>query len=179
MYDSTLSRFSNTSGSFSAILSPGVFPWKPLQFPAGTGEKQKELCMKLSYLVLLSDDVPAAIRFWRDVMELPLIYSDEAVGYAAFETGSAGIVLSLYSRSGLATLLGEAIPMPTGHQMYLSFPVDDVDVAFAKRIERGATPVASPRDVPMQQSRLAHFNSPDGHLIEIFSPIPKTVASLA
>jgi len=30
--------------------------------------------MKLSYLVLLANDVPEAIHFWRDVMELPLIF---------------------------------------------------------------------------------------------------------
>jgi lactoylglutathione lyase len=132
--------------------------------------------MKLSYIVLLSDDVPAAVRFWRDVMRLPLTYSDETIGYAAFETGSAGLALSIYSRSGLAALLDEAVAAPTGRQMYLSFPVDDVDRASAELIERGATPVVKPRDVPEQQSRLAHFSSPDGHLIEIFDPICDTTA---
>lgn len=132
--------------------------------------------MKLSYVVLLSDNLPAAIRFWRDVMRLPLIYSDETIGYAAFETGSPGLALSMYSRSGLATLLDEAVPAPAGRQMYLSFPVDDVDRASAELIERGATPVVKPRDVPAQQARLAHFSSPDGHLIEIFGPMRDTPA---
>ncbi|MBO0780549.1 MAG: VOC family protein [Ktedonobacteraceae bacterium] len=132
--------------------------------------------MKLSYVALLSDDVPAAVRFWRDVMRLPLTYSDETIGYAAFETGNAGLALSIYSRSGLATLLEEAVPAPTGRQMYLSFPVDDVDTAYAELIERGAAPVVKPRDVPGQQSRLAHFSSPDGHIIEIFGPMRASAA---
>src|SRR6059058_3653399 len=98
--------------------------------------------MKLSYIVLLSDDVPAAIGFWRDVMRLPLTYYDETNGYAAFDTDHAGVVLSIYSSSGLATLLGEAVPAPTGRQMYLSFPAEDVDITYAELVERGATPVA-------------------------------------
>jgi lactoylglutathione lyase len=133
--------------------------------------------MKLSYVVLLSDNVPETVRFWRDVMKLPLTYSDETIGYAAFDTGSAGLALSIYSRSGFAALLGEARPAPTGRQMYLSFPVDDVDSAYAELIERGATPAIKPRDVPGQQSRLAHFSSPDGHIIEIFGPMRETTAS--
>jgi predicted enzyme related to lactoylglutathione lyase len=104
-------------------------------------------------------------------MRLPLIYSDETIGYAAFDTGNAGLVLSIYSRSGFATLLDEAVLVPTGRQMYLSFPADDVDAAYAELIGRGATPIVKPRDVPGQQSRLAHFSSPDGHIIEIFAPM--------
>jgi lactoylglutathione lyase len=130
--------------------------------------------MKLSYIVLLSDDVPGAVRFWRDVIRLPLTYSDETIGYAAFDTGSAGLALSIYSRSGLATLFGEATPAPAGRQMYLSFPVDDVDTAYAELIKRGATSVVKPRDVPEQQARLAHFSSPDGHVIEISGPMRET-----
>jgi lactoylglutathione lyase len=130
--------------------------------------------MKLAYVVLLSDDVPAAVRFWRDVMRLPLTYSDETIGYAAFDTGSAGLTLSIYGRSGLATLLGEATPAPAGRQMYLSFPVDDVDTAYAELIQLGATPVVKPRDIPEQQARLAHFSSPDGHIIEISGPTRET-----
>jgi lactoylglutathione lyase len=130
--------------------------------------------MKLSYVVLLSDDIPAAISFWRDVMRLPLTYSDETNGYAAFDTGNAGLTLSIYSRSGLATLLGEAAPAPAGRQMYLSFPVDDVDTASAELVKRGATPVVKPRDDQLQQARLAHFSSPDGHIIEIAGPMRET-----
>lgn len=127
--------------------------------------------MKLSYVVLLSEDVPASVHFWRDAMRLPLTYSDEAIGYAAFDIGSAGLTLSIYSRSGLATLLGEATPEPAGRQMYLSFPVDDVDTAYAELVERGASSVAPPQDNQQQQARLAHFSSPDGHIIEIAGPM--------
>ena len=127
--------------------------------------------MKLGYLVLLSDDVPAAVRFWRDVVQLPLTFSDETIGYAAFETGHEGQSLSIYSRAGFATFLGEEYVAAAGRQAYLCFPVDDVDNAYASMVERGATSVAAPRNVPAQQSRLAHLGSPDGHLIELFGPM--------
>ncbi|HLZ56703.1 MAG TPA: VOC family protein [Ktedonosporobacter sp.] len=130
--------------------------------------------MKLSYLVLLSSDVPAAVRFWRDVMKLPLTYSDEANDFAAFDTGHVGVTFAIYSHDGLATLIGEPTKPASqaiGRQMYLSFPVDDVDATYAEVIEHGATPVAGPRDVLVQQSRLAHFSDPDGNLIEISCPL--------
>ena len=133
--------------------------------------------MKLSYVVLLSDDIPAAMRFWRDVMELQLVYSDETIGYAAFDTGNAGVTLAIYSRSGLATLLGETTPAAVGRQVYLAFPVEDVDATYAKLVERGAKVLVKPRDVAGQQSRLAHFISPDEHVIEIFGPMRGTTAS--
>lgn len=127
--------------------------------------------MKLSYMVLLSDDVPAAIRFWRDVVQLPLTFSDETIGYAAFETGHTGQMLSIYSRAGFATFLGEEYVVPAGRQAYLCFPVEDVDRAYAEMVERGAMSVAAPRNVPAQQSRLAHLGSSDGHLIELSGPM--------
>lgn len=129
--------------------------------------------MKLSYLVLLAEDVPAAISFWRDTMKLPLTYSDETPGYAAFDTGHAGLTLSIFKREGLAALLGKDAPVPAivGSQMYLSFPVDNVDTTYAELLERGARSIAQPQDRPEQQSRLAHISDPDGHIIEIYSPL--------
>src|SRR6266566_1236837 len=83
----------------------------------------KEPMMKLSYVVLLASDVPAAVRFWRDVMEFPLTYSDETIGYAAFDTGGAGLALALFSRDGVAAVLGEAtrVPPPQGRQTHRAF----------------------------------------------------------
>lgn len=129
--------------------------------------------MKPSYLVLLAENVTTAISFWRDTMRLPLTYSDETIGYAAFDTGYAGFTLSIFNRKGLIELLGESAlaGMGTGAQMYLSFPVDDVDVTYMELLERGAKPLAPPQDRPEQQSRLAHISSPDGHIIEIYSPM--------
>jgi hypothetical protein len=42
-------------------------------------ENKKEHAMKLSYIVLLADDVAETVRFWRDVMRLPITYNDESI----------------------------------------------------------------------------------------------------
>ncbi len=49
--------------------------------------------MKFVNVRLLVGDIRAAIRFWRDVMGFRMSFGDEAMGYAYFETDSAGVEL--------------------------------------------------------------------------------------
>src|SRR5947199_10583940 len=102
--------------------------------------------MKLINIRLLVSDFPASLKFWRDVMRLPMTFGDEAMGYAYFDTGNAG--LELFSRDGFAAAIGEATPAPTpvGRQTVIVFGVDDVDATYADLVERGATPVAGLQD---------------------------------
>ena len=130
--------------------------------------------MKLINIRLLVGDFPASVRFWRDIMKLSMTYGDETMGYAYFDTGSAGV--ELLSRDGFAAALGEATPVPTpmGRQAVIVFRVDNVDATYADLIERGATPVVGPQDRPTWQVRSAHISDPDGYLIEIYSPLAPT-----
>ncbi len=127
--------------------------------------------MKLNFVCLLASDVPTIVGFWRDVVQLPLTYYDEKIGYASFDTG--GSTLAIFGRAAFSSLIGEDKPIPpaVGRQMYLSFQVDDVDATYARLVAGGATPVALPRDYPVLQARQAHVNDPDGHLIELYSPL--------
>lgn len=129
--------------------------------------------MKFINVRLLVSDIPAALRFWRDVMGLHMTYGDEAMGYAYFETDGAGI--ELMTRAGFATALGDVASMPTPaeHPAVLVFRVDDVDTAYADLVERGARAVAAPRDRPEWRVRSAHLSDPDGYLAEIYSPLPE------
>ncbi len=128
--------------------------------------------MKFINVRLLVGDIAAAIRFWRDVMGLHMTYGDEAMGYAYFETDSAGV--ELLTRQGFAAALGEKASTSTleGHPAVLVFRVDDVDTAYADFVERGATAVAGPQDRPAWGVRSAHLSDPDGYLIEIYSQLP-------
>ena len=83
--------------------------------------------MKFVNIRLLVGDIRAAISFWRDVMGFRMTFGDEAMGYAYFETDSAGV--ELMTREGFAAALGEtASPRkPEGHPAVLVFRVDDVD----------------------------------------------------
>ena len=127
--------------------------------------------MKLCNIRLLVGDFPASLTFWRDIMMLPMSFSDETMGYAYFDTGNGG--LELFSRDGFAASLGETAPTstPSGHQAVIVFRVDDVDATYADLVKRGAKAVAAPVDRPLWQARTAHFSDPDGYLAEIYSPL--------
>ncbi len=127
--------------------------------------------MKLINFRLLVSDFPASLKFWRDIMMLPMTFGDETMGYAYFDTGNAG--LELLSRTGFAAPLGEATltSTPTDHQAVVVFRVEDVDTSYADLVKRGAKSVAAPMDRPVWQARTAHFSDPDGYLVEIYSPL--------
>ena len=127
--------------------------------------------MKLINFRLLVSDFPASLKFWRDIMMLPMTFGDETMGYAYFDMGNAG--LELLSRDGFADSLGEATStsMPGGHQAVIVFRVDDVDATYVDLVKRGATAIAEPQDRPVWQARTAHLSDPDGYLVEIYSQL--------
>ncbi|WIG58036.1 MAG: hypothetical protein OJF49_000781 [Ktedonobacterales bacterium] len=131
--------------------------------------------MKLICVRLLTGDFPAAFVFWRDVMRLPVKYGPDIPGtppdYAYFDFGEVG--LELLKRDDFAATLGEAVPAPapTGYATLLNLRVDDLDATYADLVGRGATSVAGPHDRPEWGARTAHLADPDGHLIEIYSPL--------
>jgi lactoylglutathione lyase len=135
--------------------------------------------MKFINVRLLVGDFPAAVGFWRDIMRFPMTYSDETIGYAYFDTGSTGV--ELFSRDGFAAALGETTPtpIPVGRQTVFVFRVDDVDATYTDLVQRGATAVAGPQDRPAWGVRSAHISDPDGHLIEIYSPLQASDSSTA
>jgi lactoylglutathione lyase len=128
--------------------------------------------MKFINVRLLVSDIAGAMRFWRDVMGLSMKYGDEAMGYAYFETDSAGV--ELMTRKGFADALGESASpsTPAGRPAVLVFQVDDVDAAYTGFVERGARAVAGPQDRPAWGVRSAHLSDPDGYIIEIYSQLP-------
>lgn len=127
--------------------------------------------MKFYNVRLLVRDFPASLKFWRDVMKFPMTYGDEAMGYAYFDTGSAGV--ELFTQDGFAAALGEATPAPTptGRQTVLVFEVENVDTAYTDLVERGAQSVAKPQDRAAWGVRSGHLSDPDGQIIEIYSKL--------
>ncbi len=96
---------------------------------------------------LLVNDIVASIAFWRDIMQLCMTYGDEGMGYAYFETDSAGV--ELMTRKGFAEALGKAqTELPQGYLAALVLRVEDVGAAYADLVKRGAIAVARPQDRP-------------------------------
>lgn len=131
--------------------------------------------MKLYNIRLLVGDFPATFAFWRDVMRLSVAFGPESPGappgYAYFTVDGAGV--ELLSRDAFAEALGEAAPAPTptGRAEVLVFQVDDVDATYAELAGRGVASIVPPRDRPEWGARTLHLTDPDGHLIEIYSPL--------
>lgn len=127
--------------------------------------------MKLDNFRLLVNDFPASLKFWQEVVGLPLIFKDDAGQfYAYFEAGSAR--LELLKADYFASELGEEFAsVQTRQRGVIVFNVDDVDATYADLVKRGATSIAPPKDRVEWHCRSAHLAAPDGYIIEIFKTL--------
>src|SRR5437588_486193 len=128
--------------------------------------REGALVMEFLGIRLLVNNFPAMLQFWRDVMKLPVKFSDDNMRYAYFETEKGG--LELFSRDAFAAAIGEKMPAPAGRQSVLLFKVDNVDTAYADLVKRGAKSVSAPKDWTEVPVRTAHVADPDGNIVEIY-----------
>jgi uncharacterized glyoxalase superfamily protein PhnB len=107
-------------------------------------------------------------------MGLNMTFSDEEIGYAYIEAGSA--VLELFDREKFAASLADVDPVPTSvaRSAVVTFKVDDVDASYADFIARGVPSVAAPLDRPLWRARTAHIADPDGYIIELYSSLSES-----
>lgn len=127
--------------------------------------------MKLTHVRLLSDDLEAMTRFYRDVLGLEVTLDAGDGVYKELRSG--GVVLGLFRRDLMGQMIGSDLPPPAqSDAVALTFQVDDVDEAAAGVRERGAVLVAEPRDYEVAFLRVAHLRDPDGNLIELNAPLP-------
>lgn len=116
------------------------------------------------YVILIVSDLERALRFYTEVLGLPL--GHRSGPYAQFNTGTTR--LALYSRDAMAQTLGMSLISPADNApgFELGFKVPDVNAAFAEIVAHGAPVVTPPTDRPWGQ-RTAYIRDPDGHLIEL------------
>ncbi|GHO97194.1 hypothetical protein KSF_072420 [Reticulibacter mediterranei] len=131
--------------------------------------------MKFINVRLMVDHFAESIHFWQDLMGFQLKYRDEGMGYAYFETGSAGV--ELVSRTGSLAASEEIVPVDG--QTIMVFQVDDINATYADLVQRGAVSVSKPQDYPAIQIRTARINDPEGNLIEIYCPLTTSDSSNA
>jgi len=123
----------------------------------------------LGALTLFVDDLGAVTAFYRDVLELELVFEDDAS--AVF--GLGGTLLNVLAVSAARDLVAPAAVTPVGAaaQMVLSVWVDDVDTACAELQAHGVTLLNGPVDRPWGK-RTAAFTDPAGTVWEIAQDLP-------
>ncbi len=126
--------------------------------------------MKLtfSHTRLLVQDYRACFRFYRDVLGFKVKWGDENTGYGEFQTGE--VTIAVFDRKEMMTSIGKSdlLDKTDGHNPFvLIFSVDNVDITWKELRGRGVNFITDPTDRSDWKIRTAHFNDPDGNLIEI------------
>src|SRR5687768_18231681 len=95
------------------------------------------------YVVLVVADLDRAVRFYAEVLGLPL--GHRSGPYAQFATGPTRV--ALFERGAMAATLGvERLNPPdrSSPAFELGFKVDDVVVAYGELVAAGAEPAVPP-----------------------------------
>lgn len=126
--------------------------------------------MRLDGFGLLVEDMWKMIRFYRDVLGFEIKEPEDTNNVYLVKDGT---LFLLYGRDDFEKLTGhryEYVKGLNGHSE-LALYVDtfeEVDTAFRKAVENGATPVLEPELEPWGQ-RTCYIADPEGNLIEIGS----------
>ena len=134
---------------------------------------------RIALITILTGDVPAMARFYRDVLGFEV--ENDRGEYVEF--ASEGVRFAVCARSIMAQATeddGFRRP-PDGHSFELAFPCSSpavVDEVYAEIVGQGAAPVQGPADMPWGQ-RTAFFADPDGNIHELFADLPQTQTEAA
>jgi catechol 2,3-dioxygenase-like lactoylglutathione lyase family enzyme len=128
----------------------------------------------LAELVLIVEDVPAAARFYEEVVGLTVEHAtgDEWAWFWAGEVGRAQRVA--LHRGPL--LFEEHSPLPEGERfgrVHFAFDIarEDLD-AEVERVRGAGVEVYGPVDFDWMSARSYYFYDLDGNLLEFWSPNP-------
>ena len=126
--------------------------------------------MRLDGFGLFVEDMPAMIRFYRDVLGFEIREEETAGNVYLVKDGT---LFLLYGRKDFETMTHrryEYIKGLNGH-MEIALYVDtyaEVDAAYENAVAKGAAPVLPPETEPWGQ-RTCYIADPEGNLIEIGS----------
>ena len=126
--------------------------------------------MRLDGFGLLVDDMPAMVRFYRDVLGFEITEGEDAVNVYLIKDGT---LFMLYERKNFENMTNrkyEYLKGLNGH-FEIALYVDtfgDVDKEYARIIAQGGRSVLEPTTEPWGQ-RTCYIADPEGNLIEIGS----------
>ena len=126
--------------------------------------------MKLDGFGLFVDDMPTMVRFYRDVLGFEITEGENAVNVYLVKDGT---LFMLYERKNFEKMTDRKYEYLKGFNGHFEIALnvdtfDEVDVAYAEAIEKGAQPIMEPTTEPWGQ-RTCYIADPEGNLIEIGS----------
>lgn len=127
---------------------------------------------RISVITLAVDDLPRAVRFYRDGLGLAtegIVGEQFEYGAVAFFDLQAGLKLALWPRSSLAHDSGLAPGAPSATELSLGHNVAsraEVDAVMTQAERAGARLVKAAGDT-FWGGYAGYFQDPDGHLWEV------------
>lgn len=124
--------------------------------------------IQYGYTILYVEDTARTLTFYRDVLGLSV--KAEHGSYIEFETGQT--TLAFNTREDVQQLIPDyTIPSGKAQQtLEIGFVTDDVPTLFQKVEAAGCKTVLAPVEKPWGQV-VAYALDPDGHLIELCTPM--------
>ena len=126
--------------------------------------------MRLDGMGLLVKDMGTMIRFYRDVLGFEIRETEDAKNVYLVKDGT---LFLLYGRADFERMTHRRYKYLTGINGHFEIALyvdtfDQVDEAFRKAVDQGATPILEPTTEPWGQ-RTCYIADPEGNLIEIGS----------
>ena len=126
--------------------------------------------MKLDGFGLFVEDMPTMVRFYRDVLGFAIAEGEDAENVYLIKDGTLFMLCERKNFERMTSRKYEYVKGLNGHfeiALYVD-TFEEVDVAYAKAVEKGARPVLEPTTEPWGQ-RTCYIADPEGNLIEIGS----------
>lgn len=125
--------------------------------------------MILRYTILYVPDVAASLDFYKRAFGLEISMIHESGDYGELVTGETKLA---FSSTSLMKELGKNPQKPdlNNPTFEIAFEVEDVQSAYEKAIQAGATSIQEVRDEPWGQTT-SYVGDPNGYLVEICSAV--------
>lgn len=126
--------------------------------------------MKLDGFGLFVEDMPTMVRFYRDVLGFEITEGENAVNVYLVKDGT---LFMLYERKNFEKMTSRKYEYLKGFNGHFEIALcvdtfEEVDLEYARVIDRGARSVLEPTTEPWGQ-RTCYIADPEGNLIEIGS----------
>lgn len=125
--------------------------------------------MKFKYTILYVEDVTKTIEFYERAFNFKSLMVHESGDYGELDTGET--TLSFSSLKLLTEMGKKPVRANAAAPCFeIAFETDNVEEAFNTAIDKGATKIQQPENMPWGQT-VAYVADNNGFLVEICSPV--------